>query len=145
MIGVSGLGFHYASRHATDVKALAFMEAIVKPISWRDFPLGPRIGFQLFRTTAIGWFMLSVMNMFVHQIMPQMTIRKLSTEEKARYLAPFPTNREPQTGAAMALRNSSRRQAGGYARPCRSIQQDLAGVRIAQAAVLCASRGSDQR
>ena len=87
----SGLGFHYASRHATDVKALAFMEAIVKPISWRDFPLGPRIGFQLFRTTAIGWFMLSVMNMFVHQIMPQMTIRKLSTEEKARYLAPFPT------------------------------------------------------
>lgn len=93
----SGLGFHYAAGNPENIKALAFMEAIVKPIRWQDFPLGPRIGFKLFRTPGIGWFMLSVMNMFLTQIMPQMTLRKLSETEKKRYFAPFPTvaSRQP--------------------------------------------------
>ena len=87
----SGLGFHYVAQHESNVRAVAFMEAIVKPISWSDFPLGPRIGFTLFRTPVIGWWMLSVMNMFLHGILPQMTVRKLTTAEKKRYLAPYST------------------------------------------------------
>ena len=87
----SGLGFHYTSRHEDNVKALAFMEAIVRPMRWNQFPIGPRIGFKLFRTPGIGWFMLSIMNMFVTQILPQMTVRKLSSAEMDQYLAPFAT------------------------------------------------------
>ena len=87
----SGLGFHYTSRHEDNVKALAFMEAIVRPMRWNQFPIGPRIGFKLFRTPGIGWFMLSIMNMFVTQILPQMTVRKLSSAEMDQYLAPFGT------------------------------------------------------
>lgn len=87
----SGLGFHYLAQHEDKVRALAFMEAIVKPISWADFPPGPRIGFKLFRTPVIGWWMLSVMNMFLRGILPQMTVRKLSSAEMQSYISPFPT------------------------------------------------------
>ena len=69
------------------------MEAILRPMSWSDFPIGPRIGFKLFRTPGIGWFMLCVMNAFVRQILPQMTIRKLSSQEMRRYHEPFPSIR----------------------------------------------------
>ena len=86
----SGLGFHYAALNDGNVKALAFMEAILRPMSWEEFPIGPRIGFKLFRMPGIGWLMLSVMNMFLRQILPQMTVRKLSQQEMQRYLEPFP-------------------------------------------------------
>ena len=87
----SGLGFHYAALNEANVKALAFMEAILKPMSWRDFPVGARVGFMLFRTPGIGWIMLNVMNAFLRQVMPQMTRRKLSDRETQRYLEPFPS------------------------------------------------------
>jgi len=87
----SGLGFHYATLNDDNVKALAFMEAILRPMSWTEFPIGPRIGFKLFRMPGIGWLMLSVMNMFVRQILPQMTVRKLTAQEMRRYLEPFPS------------------------------------------------------
>jgi len=87
----SGLGFLYFANNQTNVRAVAFMEAIVKPVSWSDFPLGPRIGFKLFRTPVIGWWMLSAMNMFLHGILPQMTARKMSAEERKNYQEPFPT------------------------------------------------------
>ena len=87
----SGLGFHYAALHGDNVKGLAFMEAILRPMSWSEFPIGPRIGFKLFRMPGIGWLMLSVMNIFVRQILPHMTVRKLSDREMQRYLDPFPT------------------------------------------------------
>jgi haloalkane dehalogenase len=32
----SGLGFHYATRHPNKIKAVAFMEAIVRPSNWAD-------------------------------------------------------------------------------------------------------------
>ena len=93
----SGLGFHYFARHERNVKALAFMEAIMRPMSWDEFPIGPRIGFKLFRAPGIGWLMLSVFNMFVRQILPQMTVRKLSEQEMQRYLEPYPgiSSRKP--------------------------------------------------
>ena len=87
----SGLGFHYWATNGSNVNAFAFMEAIIKPMNWDAFPIGPRIGFKLFRSPGIGWLMLSVMNMFVTQILPQMTLRKLSAAEIAHYKAPFST------------------------------------------------------
>jgi haloalkane dehalogenase len=87
----SGLGFHYARRHAGNVKALAFMESIMRPSSWSGFPKDFKLGFRLMRTPGIGWFMISVMNMFVKQILPQAMVRELSTDEKAYYGAPFST------------------------------------------------------
>ena len=87
----SSLGFHYAMRHESNMKGIAFMEALVKPMSWSDMPSRNRVGFKLFRTSGVGWFMISVMNMFLTQILPQMIIRKLSAEEASYYRAPYRT------------------------------------------------------
>lgn len=85
----SGLGFHYAGRNESNIKAVAFMEALVKPMYWADFPAGNKVGFKLFRTPIVGWFMLSVFNMFLTQLLPQMVVRKLSQAETDYYGAPF--------------------------------------------------------
>lgn len=86
----SGLGFHYARRHPDNVARLAFMEAILRPARWKDFPPGGfRIGFKMFRTPAIGWAMISGLNMFLNTILPKATVRKLTKEERAFYAAPF--------------------------------------------------------
>ena len=87
----SALGFHYAMRHENNIKGIAFMEALIKPMNWEDFPGAFKIGFKLFRTPVIGWFMISVMNMFVKQILPQAIARKLSLEEKSVYAEPYKT------------------------------------------------------
>ena len=87
----SALGFHYAMRHENNIKGIAFMEALLKPVRWEDFPSDFKMGFKLFRTSGIGWLMISVMNMFVTQILPQAIVRKLSAEEKNYYAAPYKT------------------------------------------------------
>lgn len=87
----SGLGFHYAMRHENNVKGIAFMEALVKPMKWEEFPKGQKAGFKLFRTKGIGWFMISVLNMFLTKLLPQMIVRKLSVQEMNYYMAPYKT------------------------------------------------------
>ena len=87
----AALGFHYAMRHENNIKGIAFMEAIIKPMTWEDFPKGFRIGFKLFRTAGIGWLMISVMNMFVTRILPQAIVRTMSTEEMHYYREPYKT------------------------------------------------------
>lgn len=87
----SGLGFHYAMRNESNIKGIAFMESLLSPMKWEDFPSDEKMGFKLFRTSGIGWFMISVMNMFLTKLMPKMIIRKLSTEERDYYKAPFKT------------------------------------------------------
>ena len=49
------------------------------------------MGFKLFRTPGVGWFMISVMNMFIKQMLPQAVVRPLSEEEKRRYAEPYPS------------------------------------------------------
>lgn len=87
----SALGFHYAMRHESNIKGIAFMEAFVKPMTWGDFPSGFKMGFKLMRTSGIGWLMISVLNMFVTRILPQAIVRELSAEEKDYYAAPYKT------------------------------------------------------
>lgn len=67
------------------------MEALLNPMTWGDFPSDFRMGFKLMRTPGIGWFMISVLNMFVTQILPKAIVRKLSAEEKDYYSAPYKT------------------------------------------------------
>ncbi len=87
----SGLGFHYAMRHEHNVKGIAFMEAMLKPLKWEQFPKEQKMGFKLFRSKGIGWFMISVMNMFLTKLVPQMIVRKLSAAETDYYKSPFKT------------------------------------------------------
>jgi len=87
----SGLGFHYAMENESNIKGIAFMEALLKPSRWKDFPKDFKMGFKLMRMPFIGWFMISVMNVFVKQILPDAMVRDLTQEEKSIYLEPFNT------------------------------------------------------
>ncbi len=87
----SGLGFHYANMHRDNIKGIAFMDALIKPMRWEDMPPGMATPFKMLRAPLIGWLMASVGNMFVKKMLPDMIVRKLSKEEFDYYKAPFPT------------------------------------------------------
>jgi haloalkane dehalogenase len=94
----SGLGFHYASRHEENVKGIAFMEAIITPLSsWDEFPAGARETFQAFRTPDLGWEMIVNQNVFVEQVLPGAILRTLTDAEMDRYREPYlePASRKP--------------------------------------------------
>ena len=85
----SALGFNYAMHHENEVKGIAFMEAILKTVSWDDFPKDFKMGFKLFRAPIIGWLMIAGMNVFIEQILPKAIVRKLTEAEKNHYRAPY--------------------------------------------------------
>ena len=72
---------HYATRHEDNVKGIAFMEAILMPISWDMFPEAGRVMFQGFRTPEVGWDMIINQNMFVEQVLPASVVRDLTEDE----------------------------------------------------------------
>jgi haloalkane dehalogenase len=92
----SGLGFHWARLNPEAVKGIAYMEAIVMPITWDDWPEIARGIFQGFRSSK-GEDLVLARNMFVEAVLPSSIIRALSEEEMAAYRAPFatPEDRQP--------------------------------------------------
>jgi len=84
----SALGFHWARRHPGRVRGLAYMEAIVRPVTWADWPEAGRKIFQAMRSPA-GEDMVLQKNVFVERILPASVIRGLLPEELARYRAPY--------------------------------------------------------
>ena len=87
----SALGFYYTQQHPDNVRAVAFMEAIIKPFSWAGFAKEYKLGFKLMRTPVIGWFMINVMNGFIKGMLPNTIVRDLTLEERQRYAAPYQT------------------------------------------------------
>jgi haloalkane dehalogenase len=86
----SALGFDWARQHAERVQALIYMEAIVRPLTWADWPENARRVFQNMRAEA-GEEMVLQKNVFVERILPGSILRKLSEEEMVAYRAPFAT------------------------------------------------------
>jgi haloalkane dehalogenase len=84
----SALGFDWARRHPDRVKGIAYMEAIVKPLTWAEWPDNARGIFQAMRSSA-GEDIVLQKNVFVERILPNSVIRKLSAEEMGVYRRPF--------------------------------------------------------
>ncbi len=87
----SGLGFDWANRHRDAVKGIAYMEAIVRPVSWAEWPDLARGIFQAFRSPA-GEEMVLENNIFVERVLPGSVLRKLEEAEMEVYRRPY---REP--------------------------------------------------
>jgi haloalkane dehalogenase len=87
----SALGFDWAERHRTCVRGLVYMEAIVQPVSWAQWPEKARQIFQAMRSPA-GEELVLQRNIFVERILPLSVLRSLSEEEMAVYRRPY---REP--------------------------------------------------
>lgn len=84
----SALGFDWANRHRDAVQGIAYMEAIVRPLSWEDWPEGPKKVFQGFRSEN-GESMVLESNIFVERVLPGSILRTLADEEMAVYRRPF--------------------------------------------------------
>jgi haloalkane dehalogenase len=84
----SALGFEWARRNAARVAGIVYMEAIVTPLSWADWPENARRAFQGFRSDK-GEAMVLANNMFVERVLPGSILRKLSDAEIAEYRRPF--------------------------------------------------------
>jgi haloalkane dehalogenase len=95
----SALGFDWARRHPDRVKGIAYMEAIVRPLRWAEWPEAARRVFQGFRSPA-GEAMVLEQNVFVERVLPGSILRKLLDAEMEAYRRPF---REPGEGRRPTL------------------------------------------
>jgi haloalkane dehalogenase len=83
----SALGFDWANRHRDAIKGIAYMEAIVRPLTWSDFGEA-RPMFEALRSPA-GDAMVLEQNMFVERAIPGSVLRQLSDDEMAEYRRPY--------------------------------------------------------
>jgi haloalkane dehalogenase len=91
----SGLGFDWARRHADAVAGIAYMEAIVRPLTWDEFPESGREIFSAFRSEA-GEQLILDKNLFVEGVLPASVTRSLGTDldvYRAPYLDPGESRR----------------------------------------------------
>ena len=86
----SALGFDWARQHPDKVRGIAYMEGIVCPLTWDEWPDAARGVFQSFRSEA-GEDMVLDKNIFVERVLPGSIIRTLREEEMAVYRRPFET------------------------------------------------------
>lgn len=92
----SALGFYWAQQHQTAVRGIAYMEGIVCPLSWDDWPEAARGIFKGFRSDK-GEELVLQRNMFIEQVLPSSVIRDLTEEEMSHYCswAQQPDDRQP--------------------------------------------------
>lgn len=87
----SGLGFHYANLHRENIKAIAFMEAMYKPLNYQQLSFFEKLGLKLMQSKLGSYLMFGIANSFVTSMLPQWTNRKLTNKEMSVYREPFPT------------------------------------------------------
>lgn len=84
----SALGFHWANRHRQAIRGIAYMEAIVQPLSWSQWPQAATDIFRSLRSKA-GEKMVLENNVFVERILPGSILRPLTEAEMTVYRRPY--------------------------------------------------------
>lgn len=84
----SALGFDWGARHRRALLGIAYMEAIVQPLSWDQWPEMARALFQTFRSPD-GESAVLEKNVFVENVLPGSVLRGLTDAEMAVYRRPF--------------------------------------------------------
>lgn len=84
----SGLGFDWANRNRDKVQGICYMEAIVQPVTWADWPESATKIFKAMRSSG-GEEMVLEKNIFIERILPSSILRELTQEEMDEYRRPF--------------------------------------------------------
>ena len=84
----SALAFHWAHRRPERVKGIAYMEAIVRPLTWDEWPERSRGLFQSMRSPD-GEQIILERNVFVERILPASVMRGLGEPEMEVYRRPY--------------------------------------------------------
>src|SRR5712664_1650409 len=82
------LGFDWTRQQPERVQGIAYMEALVQPITWADFPEDVRSLVQGCRSKD-GETLVLEKNLIVENVLPGAILRRLSEDEMAAYRAPF--------------------------------------------------------
>ncbi|WCB93068.1 Haloalkane dehalogenase [Baekduia alba] len=85
------LAFDWAARHPDRVLGVAFLETIVRPMSWEQFPESARERFQAFRTAGVGEELVLEGNVFIEQALPNGVVSGLGAADLEVYRRPYPT------------------------------------------------------
>lgn len=86
----SALGFDWACRHPERVAGIVYMEALVRPLAWDEWPKQSRPIFEALRSPA-GDKLILEKSIFIERILPASVQRDLSDAEMEAYRAPFAT------------------------------------------------------
>ena len=84
----SALGFDWSFQNQERVQGIAYMEGMVKPVTWDEWPENATKVFKGFRSEH-GENMVLDKNIFVEKVLPSSIIRELSNEEMNEYRRPF--------------------------------------------------------
>jgi haloalkane dehalogenase len=84
----SALGFDWASRHADRLAGIVYMEAIVRPMTWEEWPEPSRPLFQALRSDA-GESLILEKNVFIERILPASIQREMTQAEMDEYRRPY--------------------------------------------------------
>ena len=82
------LGFYWAQRNRDRLAGIVYMETIVKPLAWADWPESSRKLFEGFRA-PVGEQLVLDKNVFVDRVLPASVLRDLNAEEMRRYRKPY--------------------------------------------------------
>ncbi len=83
----SAIGFLWAMRHPAAVQGIAYMEGIVKPMNWSEWPEGAVGIFKGFRSEK-GEDLILNRNMFIEAVLPTSVLRELTATEMDAYRKP---------------------------------------------------------
>ena len=95
----SVLGCDWARRHPDAVKGIAYMEALLQPVTWHQWSPQTRSFFEQLRGPA-GEQLVLQENLFVESLLPRRIRRKLTAAEMEEYRRPY---REPGEGRRPTL------------------------------------------
>jgi haloalkane dehalogenase len=82
------LAFDWANRHRSAVRGIAYMETIVRPLAWAEWPERLRATFQRLRS-AEGDGLVLRRNLLIEQVLPASVVRDLTRAEMKAYRAAF--------------------------------------------------------
>ena len=85
------LAFDWATRHPGRARGLAFMETILRPMAWDEFPVAARELFTKFRTPGVGETMILEQNVFIEGSLPRTVATGLADQDLDVYRKPYPT------------------------------------------------------
>ncbi|MEV4636760.1 haloalkane dehalogenase [Actinoplanes sp. NPDC049548] len=84
------LAFDWAAGHPDRVRGVAFLETIVRPLSWSDLAGGPRARAEAVRGPE-GEELVLDQNFFLTSAFTGGVLKPVSEQDLAAYLAPYPT------------------------------------------------------
>lgn len=85
------LAFDRAARHPGGVRGVAFMETILRPMTWDDYPGPGRARMEALRAPGIGETKVLEENFFIEQALLVTVASGLAEEDHDVYRAPYPT------------------------------------------------------